>query len=61
MKFLNSGGKEADWPANERHPWYGPCDGFDDGQCAECLQTIQALIDEVDRMRELLGSGVVER
>ncbi len=20
------------------HPWYGPCDGFDDGECAECAR-----------------------
>jgi hypothetical protein len=25
---------------DERHPWYGPCDGFGDGgQCAECEKT----------------------
>ena len=25
------------------HPHYGPCDGFDDGQCSECARIIAAL------------------
>jgi hypothetical protein len=25
------------------HPWYGPCDGFSDGDCSACLQVLEAL------------------
>lgn len=33
---------------NKRHPHYGPCDQFDDGDCAECL-------NEIERLRGALG------
>lgn len=34
------------WPSlvadGELHPWYGPCDGLDDGECSECRRITSA-------------------
>lgn len=26
-----------------KHPWYGPCDAFDNGECFECHKVIEEL------------------
>ena len=39
----------------EKHPWYGPCDGFDNGECLECKHLInrqRAELEACDTLRK---------
>lgn len=38
----------------EKHPNYGPCDGFDGGECMECKNVIFNLLVINEKMRRVL-------
>jgi hypothetical protein len=35
------------------HPWYGPCDGFADGNCSECVKVLSELKKAFQQKKEL--------
>lgn len=40
------------------HPWYGPCDGFAGGRCAECLDV---RLDHRPTSAELIAMAMSSR
>lgn len=34
------------------HPWYGPCDGFADGECVECLKVLGDLKEAAEQKQK---------
>ena len=43
------------------HPWYGPCDAFDDGQCRECKKTIVTMKKNLSDARHTIRGLNIDR
>lgn len=52
-------GKIVDFWTAKLHPYYGQCDGLNNGNCSECTKVLNALLDNQTENAGILRLGKV--